>query len=369
MYDQISQHINGSKSIIKVLVITSNEKVGVETAYKFKNKDGKIEYKGFMYDIFLKIKENLKDKYYFDIYYTDPKDQNYDDWVKQTAEGKYDLVVGGFFLNLSRNKQINYTSPLFFNAYSIITYRNQNNIITILRFILSITKPLVLLIFIGFIFGLILYLVEPNRGNILKVTGKKKYLMRRRTILSAIASFFGEMGFLSENSTLSLSSIITVIIIMIVAFIIVIIAQAKMTSLNLSLDEKKNINLENLDKYNFLGFEGNSEAQKLDKLGANVTYLKNMTLKEGIDYYIKNKNTYNGGLITVYTKGMAIQNKNKSLNVKYDGLGLEPSCWITNKNKINLLDDINKQIVTLIDNGDIKKLCKKYILFKNACIA
>lgn len=369
MYNQISQHNDGSKPKINVLVVTSSETKGVETAYKYKDKYGEIKYKGFMYDTFLKIKQEIKNKYDFNVKFTDPADQNYDNWVRETAEGKYDVVVAGFFLNEYREKLINYSFPLFFNAYSIVQHKKLSDFAILTKLIIALAKPVFLLIGLGLIFGLILHFIEPNRGRILDTVKLDKKMGRRRTILTTIASFFGEMGFLNENTNLSLISVITIIIIMIVAFTFILIAQAKMTTLSLSLEEKEDINLSNLNEFNFLGFEGNAEPQKLDKLGANVTYLKNMTLSQGIDYYIKNSHKYSGGLITAHTNGYSFVKNNSDLTIKYDGLGLEPCSWIVNKSKIDLLEDINQQIVKLIDNGEMKKICTKYIKFKNACIA
>lgn len=368
MYNQISQHNDGSIPKINVLIITSTETNGVETAFKYKDKNGEFKYKGFLYEAFLKIKKKLKNKYEFNVKFTDASEQNYDNFVRETAAGKYDIVVGGFFLNEYREKLINFSYPFFFNAYSIVQYKKLGDFEILLKLILALARPIFLLIGLGLIFGIILHFIEPKRGKILDTVKLNMIKGKRRTILTSIASFFGEMGFLTENTNLSIISVITVIIIMIVAFTIILIVQAKLTTLSLSLEEKENINLSNLNKFNFIGFEGNSETQKLDKLGANVKYLKNMSLKEGIDYYIKNKNKYSGGLITSHTNGYSFVKNNSNLKIKYEGLGIEPCSWILNKNQIKLLEDINQQIIKLIDNGEMKKICTKYIKFKNACI-
>jgi len=369
MYGKISQHTDKKdKKKVKVFVVTSSETVGVETAYKYKDSDGKIKYKGFLYDVFLKMKENLKDEYDFEVSFNDPADQNYDSWVKATAAGKYDVIVAGFFLNYQREKIINYSFPFFMNAYSIVKYKDTNDFGFFLKIILSVIRPVIILLCLGIIFGFVLNLVEPNRFKLVDTTKGKRYLGKRSGFVTTISSFFGEMGFLSENSNLSLISVLTVIVIMITAFTILLIAQAQMTTLTL-LETKNEINISNLEKYKFLGFEGNAEPQKLDKLGANVTYLKDMTLGQGIEYYIKNRKKYTGGLITAYTNGFAFVQKNKNLTIKYDGLGLEPCSWVISKQRPDVLESINQQIVKLIDEGDLIKICKKYVKFDNACLA
>ena len=372
MYSQISNHRDGSKQKIKVLVVSGNQKVGVETAYKYTGKNGKIKYNGYLYNVFEIIKDRLKDKYDFDVKFTDPSDQNYSGWVEKTAKGEYDLVIGGFANTNEREKIVNFTVPMMNNAIGILHKRSDDNAKILLLLILDMLKPVLLLLLLGLIFGLILHFIEPNRGKYLDtIKGRKlsKKLMFTRTILTTISAFFGEMGFLSENTNLSIAGIITVVLIMAIAFIILLVAQAQITTLNVKLQKDYGkIDIKNLSDYNFIGFEGNADVKKMEKAGANVTYIKDMTLKEAVDYYLENSEKYNGGLITAYTSAYPFAKQNKELIISYEGIGLIPAGWVVNKDKIELLEDLDKNLLLLREREILGPLCNKYLTYKNACL-
>ena len=372
MYSQISNHIDGFKPKIKVLVVTGDEKVGVETAYKYTGKNGEIKYNGYLYNIFEIIKDKLQYKYDFDVKFTDPTDKNYTNWVKKTANGEYDLIVGGFANTEQREKIVNFTVPMMNNVIGILHKRSDDNVKILLLLIIDMLKPIFLLLVLGLIFGLILHFIEPNRGKYLDtIRGKKlsKKLMFIRTILTTISAFFGEMGFLSENTNLSITGIITVVSIMIIAYIIILIVQAKITTLNVKLQKDYGkLDLKKLNQYKFIGFEGNLDVKKMEKQGANVTYIKDMTLEEAVQYYLKNTDKYNGGLITAYTNAYPFAKKNKDLIISYEGIGLMPEGWVVNKDKIELLEDLNNNILLLREREILGPLCKKYLTYKNACL-
>jgi len=371
MYNQINGHNDGSKKKIKVLVVTGNQKVGVETAYKYKTSKGKDGYNGFLYNAFQMISDKLKDKYEFDVSFTDPADQNYTSWVKATAAGKYDLLIGGFSDTFEREKLVNFTVPLYMNSIAILHEKKNSNFKILMLLILDLLKPVLILLFLGVVFGIILFFIEPKRGQFLDtIKGKKNFkkLVFIRTILTTIAAFFGEMGFLSENTNLSILGIITVILIMIIAYIIIMIAQAEITTLNIRLQRGfGKLDLNRLQDYKFLGFEGNADVEKMKAAGADVTYLKDMSYEEAIKYYLKNSNKFNGGIITVHTTAYPYEINDNNLMISYENLGLIPACWVVSKKYPELLDDLDKNILLLREREIFGPLCLKYIKYKNAC--
>lgn len=356
MYDRISLHNDGSKNNIKVFVITGNKTVGVETAYKYKDKDGKIKYNGFLYKIFKIFSYRLKNKYTFDVTFGNPNEQNYDQLVNDVNNGKYDLIVGGFYQTIGREKLVNFTIPLMLNANSILHYKNTNTIKIISNLLFGILKPIMILIILGLIFGYFFHKIEPKKSTL------------KRTILKTISAFFGNMDYFSDKNNISLNGMIFITITMIVAFTIIHIVQARLTTLNISLEKDLGkIDVSNLSKYKFLGFDGWADTQKLIKRGARVKILKNMSIKEGVDYYLKNYKEFNGGLITSHTAAWAFTNTNNKLLITYEGLGLEPESFIINKNKPQLLEDINQNILDLKENGILTSICNTHIKFIQGC--
>lgn len=372
MYSQISVHNIGIKQKIRVLVVTGNEKIGVETAYKYTDKFGKTSYNGYLYNVFQIIKDKLQNKYDFDIKYTDPSDQNYTGWVKDIADGKYDLVIGGFTDTHDREKIVNFTVPLYMNSIAILHKRHNDNIKIIIQLIIDLVKPIFLLIFLGILFGIILHYSEPNRGKFLdtiKGEKSKNKLIFIRTILTTISAFFGEMGFLSENTNLSIRGIVVVILIMIIAYVIILSAQARITTLNVKLQKNMGkLNFKDIKKHKYLGFKGNVDINKIENEGGKVTKIDNMTFEKAIEFYLKNSNKYSGGFVTVHTSAYPLIRKYKDLIISYEGFGLMPACWAISKNKPELLDELNKNILLLREREILGPLCKKYLKYKNACL-
>ena len=228
----------------------------------------------------------------------------------------------------------------------------------ILILVLKISIPLIILLLLGIICGLILSYVEPSRAvKIIKGNPTKIF---RRHILTGIASFFGKTGFLSENSTLTVKGIIITVIFMIIIFVSIIIVQAKITTLNIELEKNsKDIDVDNLHKFKFLGLKGNNSPMKISNKGADVEFMESDS-NNLLNYYIKNKKNYDG-IAMIYTDAYSLLKENKNLKLEYHGLGIEPSSWIINKNKTELLDDINTEILKLKDNKILGAICDDFI--------
>ena len=219
------------KKEIKVAVLTTkNNFVGNDLAFPVYVSISKKVYKGFNIDIFNIIKKKLSNKYKFKVIYLKDKSFDYNGLVEDVYKGKYDLIIGGFFLSSWRDSKINFTLPLYLNSNSILHLRETKNIKNIINLIFKILQPIFFLIVLGIIFGIILYFVEPKRGKY-NPHVKNNFGRLKRSILTTISSFYGEMGFLTENTPLSIFGIILVICIIIIATIILQITQARLTTL------------------------------------------------------------------------------------------------------------------------------------------
>ena len=98
--------------IIKVLVVLGDEYNGSATKEIIDEKTGEASYYSLNWDVWQRVSAKLKDKYNFNVNFTDKSDNNYNGFVERVYGGEYDIVVGSFFHTLWREKRIDYTQPL-----------------------------------------------------------------------------------------------------------------------------------------------------------------------------------------------------------------------------------------------------------------
>jgi len=140
------EHDTSFKETIRVLILVGNSNQYTTLAYKTKDIYGNEIYKGFYYDIWRIIKAKLDYKYNFIEIFLEKKYSNYDEFVNQTHQGIYDIVIGGFYALEDREKKINYTYPLNLNGTSILHIKNYQNYIYELKNVLNKTGIILLYI-------------------------------------------------------------------------------------------------------------------------------------------------------------------------------------------------------------------------------
>lgn len=376
-----------SKEKIKVLIIKDDN--------PFSDNYHEETKRGYHFDVFKMLLVDkdggLYQNYTYEVFYSDPENNNYNTFVDEVYFGKYDLVVGGFSINESREKKINYSIPLYINRVGILHLNKKNYWKNMMILVKETLKLFAFMIVLGIILGGVLYYIEPFRNPDYKKTKKESKLKKekrfRRHILTMVASIFGEMGFLSENSSLSLAGIVFSIVCFMIIFQILIVAQARVTTINLKL-ENQDSTIE-FDKINsneyrpFLAKEGNAESYKVQVLRGkqNRVEIENSSIENLVTNYSFYENEYDG-VVLLYTDAYQyLIDKNKNFTFSMEGFGLEPSCWIIRNNSqgIHLLEDINLLILkhralginTQTDEiqfGHLTKICKQYIKEKNACL-
>jgi len=334
------------KKVIKVFVNQGNDSLSQVSA------DGK-EHNGVMYDIWKLVKEKLNNKYIFKEEFGEMS--NYDKMVSDTAAGKYDLIIAPFSLTKERFEKINYTSNIILGKITILHLPK----LTIYQQILSIYDnivkgPLIILLISGFILALLLYYFEPKRY--IKARAKDKYAWRR-TLATVIASLFGEAGFLSENSTLSIPGLLIVLFIMIFAFFFVMLLQAYVTDKVISINENNTYTRENIKNQVLLCPEGYAVGKFMQRYGAKIEY-HNKTIKELKEYYIKNKEKYIGISLDYFD---AINEETDDLVTSTSPFGYSKMKWIVNKKYNTLLEDINYTLIPIHFNLYTYRICKKYV--------
>lgn len=346
---------NNSKQEVKVLVVLGDGTSGV-AASKIEV-DNKIEYKGFNYDILKILETKLKDKYNFTIEFTEVNDHNYDGFVNKVKSGKYDMCAGLFHHTIERVKLINYSIEVSIDANSVIYLKHNTPIEEFFMVVKDVFKYIIALVVIGFVMGIILFFADPNRRLHSPRLKNNKYLFFIRSIMTGISSMFGEMGYLSERSSLKITGVLLSIIIFMIGFILIMYIQAKMTEL-LIVREQKNITENNINNKILLGFKGSAPVKKIERFGPTIEYVDKMTNQELIDMYINNKDKYNGCIFS-YIDAYPIIKKNSKLNAALD-FGNEPCSFIVNKNKKELLLDIDVELLKLRNELELKHLCESY---------
>tara|TARA_B100000424_G_scaffold265837_1_gene256097 strand:- start:770 stop:1972 length:1203 start_codon:yes stop_codon:yes gene_type:complete len=352
-----------NKQYIKVLVLLTKDGDPSKT-YKITDNEGEETYVGFPYTFWKKIKEGLLANYEF-------KEEfrtviNYTKVIKSINNGKldFDIVIGMFYRTPQRLELINYTSPVLLSQNAVLTFNKigygERIMITMKELLLG---PMLILFSLSLLCGFVIDRMEPNRSEFIdqvsnsKSKTSKKKLSFRRSVMTAVAAFFGEMGFLAENTTLSLKGLFIVVIIMTLAFMFVLVLQAQATTFDAELQKRGTLNRKNIEGKQLLCIKGHATAKKFERLGAVITYIEDKDLGELVEYYKENKNQFDG--ITVDSTSGIFYRTNK-LKLEAQGFGLQMTSFVIKKDKLAFLNDVNKEILKLQNSLEQEKICKGF---------
>ena len=232
----------GKKRVIKVLAI-------VQEPYIYKKSGA---WTGIVYDIWKSIKVELGKKYEFKETFI--KTLNYTRQIRKIESGEFDIALTSLTTNASRSKMVNFTRPLFINQQSILTTQDQNYAKYLWKIGVNLfLPPLVLLIILGIVLGNILYFIEPKRGH-------------KRAMFSSIASMFGEMGMISENTGLSVAGVFIAFFIMTVSYYFSIFLQAATVEKLIEFKQTDEITVDNLHTKKLLYAKGSGMGRAFKRL-------------------------------------------------------------------------------------------------------
>lgn len=341
------------KEVINVLIDVNN----IPGAKKTPDGSG---YQGILYDIWKLVRDKLQNKYTFVEHFR--KLSSAPRVIHQLSNGEYDIVIAPMQKTLARIKKVNFTNNIIVNKHTILHLPIPITISTF-KMVTNklITRPLVLSICISIILGLLLYWIEPIR--FIKARTPKLFA-RRRTLLSTSASLFGEAGFLSENSTMSIAGISMVIFIIIVSFFIMMIMQALITDKVLNLQKNSYYNIHNIKGKVLLCQKGYTSGSFMARYGAKIKYY-DKTNKDIIDIYIKNPTKYIGVILETFDAIGELQSNNK-LVISRSDFGFLYIYWIINKRKLQLLTDVNMALFQISFNYTKYSSCKQYLSHDNS---
>ena len=347
------------KPTIMVFIILGKS---LTTTNKTIDSEGNPLYSGFTWDIWKKIEESLKDKYKFEVSFSPEKSTNYNIYVNDVAKGNYDIAIGSFFNTKWREGKIDFSSPILIDANAIL-HEHESSIISNLQTVLLRAGKLILyLILMGIFFGTLLYFVDPERIKFqrfkaLGFSKKNNFVFYLRSIMTGIATMFGEMGFLAENPSLSIKGIILVVIIMTIAFLYIMFIQAEITTVVIN-QSGKTINHNNIGHKTFLGWKSDPVPQKLKRYGANIELYEKISVDNMIKKYINNKDKYRG-IVLPYCFAYKYMNKYPSLRLSTD-FGNELGAFVINPTKQNFKEDVNSVIINLKTTLQLQNICKVY---------
>jgi hypothetical protein len=342
------------KPTIKVFIIIGSS---LTTTNKTIDSEGNALYSGFTWDIWKKIEESLKDKYNFEVSFSPEKSTNYNIYVNDIATGKYDIAIGSFFNTKWREGKIDFSSPILIDANSIL-HEHETSIVSNLQTVLVRAGSLILyLILMGIFFGILLYYVDPKRIKQFPDFKNSKYLFFLRSIVTGIATMFGEMGFLVENPSLNIAGIILIIMTMTIAFLYIMFIQAEITTVVIN-QSGKSINHNNIGHKTFLGWKSDPVPQKLKRYGANIELHEKISVDNMIKKYLNNKDKYRG-IVLPYCFAYKYMKKYPTLRLSTD-FGNELGAFVINPTKQTFKEDVNNVIINLKTTLQLQNICQVY---------
>lgn len=340
---------------VKVVILVGD---GGTAATKLET-NGKASYQGFSYDVYKEIKHMYNKKYTFEETFWEDFG-GYSNVVKAVNSGKYDIAIGSFFYTKERSKLINYTVPHSLDSITILQKKEKlsffNNFIFLLK---NAWRLILVLIVIGVIFGITIFVTDPKRLlTSSDYIQEKSHLFFHRTILTGISTILGEMGLITENSSLTIISIVTVIIIMLIAFIFSNFIQAEIINL-LIKKPKSTITKQNIRNKYLMGYKGYASVTKIKRLGPEIEEVEGLTLKKFLQRFLDDTDNKYDGMIIGFNNIYNFIKENDDL-IPGTGFGNEICGFVVHKNKEELLTDFNEAILELRANTKLTQICNTY---------
>jgi hypothetical protein len=342
------------KEIIKVFVITGPKSSGIVT-YETEVNGEKI-YSGKAWDILEAVKKlpSFK-KYKFEYTFSESGYNNYNETVDWVSTGKYDLGLATYAQTQMREGKINYTVPISIDAFALFHYSNTSHFDIFKDVFFKIGYMIMILVILGIISGIILFFLDPQRTKATNIKNRKVFLIR--SITTGIATFFGEAGFLFENSSSSIKGLVAITMIMLVAVVFLQFMQAELTSLLIERKMGEEISESDLKTKPVIGHEGYAHTTRWEENGGIVERFKDKNSEELIEIYKKNPNKYIGVVLS-YNDGHPFLELYPEITVSV--FGNIPSCLIYNPRKPQFGEDLNKGLLHIRATKETQKICKFY---------
>ena len=300
--------------------------------------------------------------------------------IDEVASGKYDICIGAFRRTSKAETIVNFTAPIILDATSVI-YKEEamDDIGQFTSLVYGLRFHILGFIILGILFGLILFLVDSKRTShqrgkkFTKFDIKGKKINKShffRSIITGISSVFGEMGYLAERATLNTKGLFIVILLMIICTIFLMYIQGEITRILVDRPEYS-ITQKNIRGKKILGLEGSSDVEELKKYGAEIVELKDKSMEDMIEMYMKstilsdaryqNTQTYDGCACSYLNAYPFTLKYPLTISPSFGYYGI---CFIYNKEfdeeEAGSIYDINISIAQLRDSLELKDICEDY---------
>ena len=314
--------------------------------------DGKPKkiYGGIIYDVWTVIKKmNNWTGRVTEI----PLELNFTKSVDDLANGKYDLVVGNFWAFKERVAKVLMPRTVFMSRIVAVFKPTTTHIQTISKLLFTyFIIPFTIIIILGIIFGYGLYLLEPKRGFM-------------RSTRTATATFFGEAGYLFENSTLNIKAFFYIYIVMAIAYFFNIVLQGFVTTDIMQEAEQQEITMENISQLKpFITTKALDIGEIIAKYDIKTERL-DLEHSEIASFYLRNTDKYSG-FMTDYDDAKNVIDKHPELVITEDNFGFKENSFVISRNRRDLLEKINSSIVAMHNKDTIGNICKKYMTVEDS---
>ena len=332
----------------KIAVLLS----GYPYAFYDKTQDS---YEGLAIDILRKLIKDLELKP--NITYIPVSKVDFNKTIIDLTTGKYDLAVGNFNISPAREKEVNFTLPVYLTTTSLL-YKGEPDYTDMMTNMIKIwMKPLGILFSLAIILGIMSYYIKGRYGT-------KKHKMRWH-LWGTLAGLLGEPGTVVEESDLNNKfSLFLGVLILAISFYLGIYLTAVTTTAAL----KYTSNFDPFNKYGLKGKKiivntGTNYINIIKKYGG-IPVIKERK-QSGIEYLLKSEGKIDG---YYNDEGYIMKELNDRPGIKLSYskwpqkiIGVEPIGFPINKNLTGLLRALNIQIMKLHESGFIEYQCRKRI--------
>lgn len=337
------------KPTIRVIINVT----GSPHAYKEKHNDGSVTYVGLFYDIYQKMKKSLEDKYNFVETYDE--DFSITNSLNDIRDGKYDLGISNYSTTSKRLEDVDFTMNIIMER-DVIVYKQKDgaNIRTIVNLIIEVLLiPVAILICLGIVIGWLIYRFQTGRNPELP-----KKLRLQRSIIATVSVFLAEAGMIAEESPLNFTSIFFTMLIMTIALVFNTYITANLTNRVIEINASTKYTRETVADMHILALKDQSIVDKFKQYGTQVTEMST-NIKKMIQKYLQNTEKYDG--VALETSAAIVVAKKYGLKTTSANFGFGNAVFAVNKNRNDLLADLNKEIKKLHDSMDTERICKKYM--------
>ena len=316
---------------------------------KFETKKINSKYRHLTIDLWEQIKESLikKKKYKFKETFIDIL--NYQKIIDQINLGKYDIGIGDFYITKNKLQKVNFTIPFMIVSPVLIYHKDQirTNQIDYFKYLIKVwkTPALVLLIAMMFCF-FIIYKTDPSKNILDK-------------IYYSFGIFMNKTNIESRKNLKTISALFLGILIYIISYFVSVYINALTTARSVGYLSEHSKLEHTIEDEKILVKKGSIHGNLILKnKGIPVFYTNKGNDLNPFLYFMNNREEKKlsgfiyGGLTKI--KGEA---KKHGLKVSQISFGNYKVGFPINKNKKELLKEINSIIQDLDDNNSIYDIC------------